>query len=200
MNNIYPNFEDIVSRERKEERLKQHAVVVWFTGLSGAGKTTLAVALEKELFDRGFLTQLLDGDNIRSGINNNLGFSNADRTENIRRIAETSKLFIQCGIITICSFVSPTKEMRQLVRTITGKENFFEIYVSTPFEVCEQRDVKGLYAKARAGDINEFTGIDAPYEIPEDADFTIDTSIYSITESVDLLVNQLLPIIRTVSK
>ncbi|HPB05859.1 MAG TPA: adenylyl-sulfate kinase [Prolixibacteraceae bacterium] len=195
MNNIFPVFEQIVPREQKENKLKQKSVVIWFTGLSGAGKTRLAVALEKELFQRGFLTQVLDGDNIRSGINNNLKFSPEDRTENIRRIAEVSKLFLNCGIITLCAFVSPTQEIRQLVRNIVGTENFYEIFVSTPVEVCEQRDVKGLYAKARLGEIKDFTGINAPFEIPADANFVIDTSLQSIETNVEILLEKLLPII-----
>jgi adenylylsulfate kinase len=195
MNNIFPVFEQIVPREQKENKLNQKSVVIWFTGLSGAGKTTLAVALEKELFQRGFLTQILDGDNIRSGINNNLKFSPEDRTENIRRIAEVSKLFMNCGIITLCAFVSPTQDIRQLVRNIVGTENFYEIFVSTPVEVCEQRDVKGLYAKARSGEIKDFTGINAPFEIPTDANFVIDTSLQSVETNVEILLKELLPII-----
>jgi adenylylsulfate kinase len=196
MNHIYPVFDKIVLREQKERRLNQHSVVVWFTGLSGSGKTTLAIALEKELFEQGFLTQILDGDNIRTGINNNLKFSPEDRIENIRRIAEVSKLFLHCGIITLCAFVSPTQEIRQLVRTIVGKESFFEIYVNTPIEVCEQRDVKGLYAKARAGEIKDFTGVNAPYENPDDADFIIDTSSLTLDKCVELLISELLPIFQ----
>jgi adenylylsulfate kinase len=199
MNHIYPIFERIIPRESKEEKLNQHSVIVWFTGLSGSGKSTLAIALEEELFERGFLTQILDGDNIRSGINNNLGFSPDDRTENIRRIAEVSKLFLHCGIITLCAFVSPTQEIRHMVRNVVGRENFFEIYVDTPLEVCEQRDVKGLYAKARAGIIKDFTGISAPFERPEDADLLIDTSILSLEECVEMLLNKLLPIIQPAS-
>jgi len=195
MDHIYPVFDRIVPREQKEERLNQRSMVVWFTGLSGAGKTTLAIALEKSLFERGFLTQILDGDNIRTGINNNLKFSPDDRTENIRRIAEVSKLFLHCGIITLCAFVSPTQEIRHMVKEIVGKDSFFEIFVNTPVSVCEQRDVKGLYAKARAGEIKDFTGINAPFEIPEDADFAIDTSILSLDECTEMLINKLLPLI-----
>jgi adenylylsulfate kinase len=196
MNHIYPVFDRIVPRELKEERLNQHSIVVWFTGLSGSGKTTLAIALEEELFERGFLTQILDGDNIRTGINNNLGFSPDDRTENIRRIAEVSKLFLHCGVITLCAFVSPTQEIRHMVRNIVGKGSFFEIYVNTPIEVCEQRDVKGLYAKARAGEIKDFTGINAPFEYPEDADFSIDTSSLSLDKCVEMMLLKLMPIIK----
>jgi len=196
MNHIYPVFDRIVPREQKEDKLNQRSVVVWFTGLSGSGKTTLAVAIEKELFEMGYLTQILDGDNIRSGINNNLGFSPEDRIENIRRIAEVAKLFLNCGIITLCAFVSPTEEIRHNVKSIVGKESFFEIFVSTPIEVCEQRDVKGLYAKARAGKILDFTGVNAPFETPTDSDFSIDTTQYSLNECVEILLTQLLPIIR----
>lgn len=195
MNHIYPVFERIVQRNEKENKLKQKAKVLWFTGLSGSGKTTLAEALERNLFERGYLTQILDGDNIRSGINNNLSFTPEDRRENIRRIAEVNKLFINCGVITLCAFVSPTERTRHIVRDIVGIENFFEIFVSTPLEVCEQRDVKGLYAKARRGEIPNFTGISAPFEIPEDAHLVIDTSQYSIEECTSILLDNVLPLI-----
>jgi adenylylsulfate kinase len=196
MDHIYPVFDKIVPREQKEEKLNQRSVVVWFTGLSGSGKTTLAIAIEKSLFEQGYLTQILDGDNIRTGINNNLGFSPDDRIENIRRIAEVSKLFLHCGVITLCAFVSPTQEIRQLVRNIVGRDSFYEIYVNTPIEVCEQRDVKGLYAKARAGEIKDFTGINAPFENPDDADFCIDTATLSLDDCVELLLQKILPIIQ----
>lgn len=136
-------------------------------GLSGSGKSTLARAIENELHQQGHLTQLLDGDNLRTGINNNLGFSENDRLENIRRAAEVSKLFMNAGLITICSFISPTEEIRTIARNIIGEENFFEVYINAPFEVCEQRDVKGLYKKARNGEIKNFTGLDAPFEAPK---------------------------------
>jgi len=195
MNHIYPVFEQIIPREEKEIRLKQKAKVLWFTGLSGSGKTTLASALERNLFERGYLTQFLDGDNIRSGINNNLGFSNEDRLENIRRISEVSKLFLNCGIITICAFVSPTEKMRQIVKDIIGDNDFYEVFVSTPIEVCEQRDIKGLYAKARAGIIKDFTGVNAPFEIPGNANLTIDTSKHKPEECVSVLLDHILPIV-----
>jgi len=163
LKNIHPVFERIIPRTTKEERLNQKAKVIWFTGLSGSGKTTLASALEKKLFEMGYFTQILDGDNIRTGINNNLGFSEEDRLENIRRIAEVSKLILNCGVVTICAFISPTEEIRQMAMDIIGKEDFIEVYVSTPVEVCEQRDVKGLYAKARAGLIQDITGVNAPF-------------------------------------
>ena len=141
--------------------------MVWFTGLSGSGKSTIAIALERELQKRGLLCRILDGDNIRSGINNNLGFSPEDRVENIRRIAEVGKLFVDTGIITIAAFISPNNQLREMASRIIGKDDFMEVYVSTPIEECERRDVKGLYAKARRGEIKEFTGISAPFEAPE---------------------------------
>ena len=167
--NIYSVFDEILSREEKESLLKQRSVVIWMTGLSGSGKTTIAKALERMLHDKSYITELLDGDNIRSGINKNLGFSDEDRSENIRRIAEVSKLFLNCGIITINCFVSPTKVIRQQAREIIEEENFIEVFIDTPIEICEQRDPKGLYQKARRGEIKDFTGISAPFEAPEDA-------------------------------
>jgi len=164
--NLHPTFDRILPREAKELLLDQRGLVVWMTGLSGSGKTTIAVALERMLHREGRLTQVLDGDNVRTGINSNLGFSEADRTENIRRIAEVAKLFSNCGIITICCFVSPTIVMRHQAKDIIGEGDFVEVFVNTPFEVCEQRDVKGLYKKARAGEIKNFTGLDAPFEPP----------------------------------
>ena len=145
-NNIYPIFDRMLSRQDKEELLKQHSVMIWFTGLSGSGKSTIAIALERELHKRGLLCRILDGDNIRSGINNNLGFTEADRIENIRRIAEVSKLFVDTGIITIAAFISPSNDIREMAANIIGKDDFLEVYVSTPIEECERRDVKGLYA------------------------------------------------------
>jgi len=189
---IYPVFDQIVSRSEKEKRLNQRSKVIWFTGLSGSGKTTLASALERNLFAKGYLTQILDGDNIRSGINNNLGFSPEDRIENIRRIAEISKLLIHSGVICICAFVSPTEEIRKTVRDIVGEEDFLEIFVSTPIEVCESRDIKGLYRKARAGLIKEFTGVSAPFDIPQNAVLSIDTSDKTVDECVTILINKLL--------
>jgi adenylylsulfate kinase len=193
MENIYPDFDKIVSRKEKEQRLNQKSKVIWFTGLSGSGKTTLATALERNLFNRGYLIQILDGDNIRSGINNNLGFSPEDRIENIRRIAEISKLLIQSGLICICAFVSPTEDTRKIVRDIVGQEDFLEVFVSTPIEVCESRDVKGLYQKARAGLIKEFTGISAPFEIPKHAILSIDTSDKTVDECLEILLDKLYP-------
>ncbi len=187
MKNIHPVFDKIVSREAKETRLKQKAKVIWFTGLSGSGKTTLSSAVEKKLFEMGYFTQLLDGDNIRSGINNNLGFSQEDRLENIRRIAEVSKLIMNCGVVVLCAFISPTNEIRQMAKEIIGEDDFVEVFVDTPIEVCEQRDVKGLYEKARQGLIKDFTGVNAPFEKPMDADVVIDTSVVSLEDSVEMV-------------
>lgn len=188
MSNIYPIFDQMLSREDKEALLGQKGVMLWFTGLSGSGKSTVAVALERELHRRGRLCRILDGDNIRSGINANLGFSEADRKENIRRIAEVSKLFVDTGIITIAAFISPTEEMRQMAAEIIGRNDFKEIYISTPLEECERRDVKGLYAKARLGEIKNFTGISSPFEVPMNPDLSIDTSAVSLEESVRMLL------------
>ena len=165
-NHIYPIFDKMMTRQDKESLLHQKGVMVWFTGLSGSGKSTIAIALERELHKRGFLCRILDGDNIRSGINNNLGFTEADRVENIRRIAEVGKLFVDTGIITLAAFISPNNEIREMAASIIGKDDFLEIYVSTPITECERRDVKGLYAKARKGEIKNFTGVSAPFEAP----------------------------------
>ncbi len=191
-NHIYTTFDKILKREDKEKLLNQRSLVIWFTGLSGSGKTTLAQNLEKVLHKRGFLTQVLDGDNIRSGINNNLKFTEADRLENIRRIAEVSKLLVHSGVITLNSFISPTKEIRDMAKEIIGKENFFEIYVNAPLEVCEKRDVKGLYEKARRGEIKNFTGIDSPFNAPLDCDLEIKTNVLSIKDSVEMILEGVL--------
>lgn len=190
---IYPIFDRMQSRSDKEELLKQHSVMIWFTGLSGSGKSTIAIALERELQKRGLLCRILDGDNIRSGINNNLGFSAEDRIENIRRIAEIGKLFVDTGIITIAAFISPNNDIREMAANIIGKEDFMEIYVSTPIEECERRDVKGLYAKARKGEIKNFTGISAPFEAPQHPALSLDTSKLSVEESVNKLLELILP-------
>ena len=194
-NNIYPIFDRMLTRADKEELLKQHSVMIWFTGLSGSGKSTIAISLERELQKRGLLCRILDGDNIRSGINNNLGFTDEDRVENIRRIAEIGKLFIDTGIITIAAFISPNKDIREMASNIIGKENFLEIFISTPIEECERRDVKGLYAKARKGEIKHFTGISSPFEAPENPALSIDTSKLSVEESVNKLLELILPIV-----
>jgi adenylylsulfate kinase len=193
VNHIHPIFDKILQREDKEAQLKQHSIVIWMVGLSGSGKSTLAKALERDLHDRGFLTTLLDGDNLRTGINNNLGFSEADRTENIRRAAETSKLFAACGIITICSLISPTEEIRTMSKNIIGANDYFELFVNTPIEVCEQRDVKGLYKKARAGEIKNFTGIDSPFEHPKAPSLEVRTDLHSLEECLQQILTAILP-------
>ncbi len=195
-NNIYPIFDRMMTRGDKEALLGQRSLMVWFTGLSGSGKSTIAIALERELHQRGLLCRILDGDNIRSGINNNLGFSEADRVENIRRIAEVSKLFVDTGIITIAAFISPSNDIREKAADIIGRDDFVEVYVSTPIEECERRDVKGLYAKARRGEIKNFTGISAPFEAPEHPALTLDTSVLSLEESVHKLLELILPRIQ----
>ncbi len=194
--NIHPVFSRIIPREEKESRLNQRSKVIWFTGLSGSGKTTLAIALEKSLHEKGFFTQVLDGDNIRSGINKNLGFSHDDRLENIRRIAEISKLFLNCGVVTINCFVSPGREMRQMARDIVGEEDFLEVFINTPLEICEKRDVKGLYEKARKGEIKDFTGIQDGYENPENPDLEINTDNKSVEECLKEIEEFILPRIK----
>lgn len=191
--NIYPIFDRMMSRDDKEQLLKQRGMMLWFTGLSGSGKSTVAIALERELHSRGLLCRILDGDNIRSRINNNLGFSAEDRVENIRRIAEVGRLFVDTGIITIAAFISPNNQLREMAAEIIGKDDFVEVFVSTPLEECEKRDVKGLYAKARCGEIKNFTGISAPFEAPEHPDITLDTSKLPVEESVKILLDYVLP-------
>ena len=186
----------MISREDREIRLGQHAKVLWFTGLSGSGKSTLAIALERQLFDQGYSVIVLDGDNIRTGINNNLTFTPDDRTENIRRIAEVAKLFLANGIICIVSFISPTRDMRSMARQIIGPADFVEVFIDTPIEVCEARDVKGLYKKARAGEILDFTGVNAPYEAPLKPDVHIQTESMTIDESLINLYKQIQPLIQ----
>lgn len=183
-----------MTRQDKERLLRQRGVMIWFTGLSGSGKSTIALGVERELHQRGLLCRILDGDNIRTGINAGLGFSAEDRHENIRRIAEVGKLFVETGIITLAAFVSPTNEYRQLARDIIGAEDFLEVFVSTPLEVCERRDVKGLYARARRGEVKDFTGISAPFEAPEHPALCIDTSRQPLETSVqqvlELIISQ----------
>lgn len=195
-NNIYPIFDRMLSKNDKEELLNQRSVMIWFTGLSGSGKSTIAIALERELHKRGLLCRILDGDNIRSGINNNLGFTEADRIENIRRIAEVSKLFIDTGIITIAAFISPNNDIRDMAADIIGRDQFLDVYINTPLEECERRDVKGLYAKARKGEIDNFTGISAPFEEPIDPSLKLDTSKLTIEESVNKLLELILPKVK----
>ena len=190
---IYPIFDRMLQRSDREKLLGQKGVMLWFTGLSGSGKSTLAIALERELYNCGILCRILDGDNIRTGINNNLGFSEADRIENIRRIAEVAKLFVDTGIVTLAAFISPLRSMRSMAADIIGADDFVEVFVSTPIEECERRDVKGLYARARRGEIKDFTGISAPFEAPEQPALTLDTSKLSLQQSVDTILEMILP-------
>lgn len=192
---IHPIFDQLLQRSEREERLQQRSKVLWLTGLSGSGKSTVAKYLERILFVEGFFPQVLDGDNIRFGINSNLSFSTEDRLENIRRIAEISKLYLHSGVICINSFISPTREMRDLARTIVGSEDFIEIYINAPIEVCEARDVKGLYQKARAGLIKGFTGIDDPYEAPENPELEIRTDQMTVEESARRIMEYLRPLV-----
>ena len=185
--NIYPIYDRMMTRQDKESLLGQHGIMIWFTGLSGSGKSTVAMGVERELHAQGILCRILDGDNVRAGINNNLGFSAEDRIENIRRIAEIGKLFVQTGVVTLACFVSPTNDIRQMARKIVGEEDFLEVYISTPIEECERRDVKGLYARARKGEVKNFTGISAPFEAPVSPDIAIDTSKIPLEESVRTL-------------
>ncbi|MEM9918915.1 MAG: adenylyl-sulfate kinase [Bacteroidota bacterium] len=194
--NIHPIFDRLLQRTDREKRLGQAAKALWLTGLSGSGKSTIAQELEKRLYNNGYFAQVLDGDNIRSGINNNLGFTIDDRRENIRRIAEIAKLYLNSGLVTINSFISPTIEIRDFARSIIGKDDFIEIYVNAPLELCEERDVKGLYKKARAGAIKGFTGIDSPYEAPVDPALEIKTDQLSVEQAVDKIYEFVQPLIQ----
>lgn len=196
MNHIYP-IKTKVSKAQREDQLGQRATLIWFTGLSGSGKSTLAVQLEAQLHERGFKTYLLDGDNIRAGLNKDLNFTDEGRVENIRRIGEVSKLLLDAGIVVLSAFISPFNADREQVKNIVGAEQYIEIFVDAPIEVCEQRDVKGLYKKARAGEVKNFTGIDSPYEAPKAADVHIPTHQLSVDQSIETLLNYLLPRIET---
>jgi len=194
--NIFPIFEDLLQRKDKENLLNQNSKVVWMTGLSGSGKTTIAKKVERYLHAKKILNQLLDGDNIRVGISNNLSFSNNHRLENIRRIAEVSKLFLNCGIVTLNCFVSPTIEMRKIAKNIIGEDDFIEIYIEASVETCEKRDVKGLYKKAREGKIKDFTGVNSSFEAPENPALIINTSKLSIEKSTQKVLDYILPKIK----
>jgi adenylylsulfate kinase len=189
---IYP-IQTKVSPEQRQVLLNQKPRLVWFTGLSGSGKSTLAVQLEAQLYSAGFKTYLLDGDNIRSGLNKDLTFTDDGRVENIRRIGEVSKLFLDAGIVVLSAFISPFHADREQVKNIVGPDNFIEVFVNAPIEVCEQRDVKGLYKKARAGEVKNFTGIDSPYEAPEHPDVVIHTDKNTIEESLRILLDVVTP-------
>lgn len=186
--NIYP-IQTKVSLQQRQQLLNQRATLIWFTGLSGSGKSTLAVQLEAHLYALGYKTYLLDGDNIRSGLNKDLTFTEEGRVENIRRIGEVSKLFLDAGIIVLSAFISPFEADREQVKHIVGKENYIEVFVNAPLEICEQRDVKGLYKKARAGEVRNFTGIDSPYEIPQQPDIVIHTHENTVEQSIEMLLN-----------
>lgn len=196
LENIYPIFDTLLKREDKEKMLQQRGKVIWMIGLSGSGKSTLARALENTLHEKGHFTKLLDGDNLRVGVNNNLGFSAEDRKENIRRAAEVSKLFAESGVVTICSLITPTHDLQNMAREIIGETLYHEVFVDCPVEVCEQRDVKGLYAKARKGEIKDFTGISAPFERPERPSVIIDTANKSLEESHEKLAKEVLESIK----
>jgi adenylylsulfate kinase len=188
--NVTPHDFGIDRKQRST--LKNHrSFLLWFTGLSGSGKSTLANEVEKKLSELGIHTYILDGDNVRKGLNSNLSFSEEDRKENIRRIAEVANLMVDAGLVTIAAFVSPYIKDRANIKRIVGEQNYIEIFVNTPLEECERRDTKGFYAKARAGEINNFTGIDAPYEAPTQADIEIDTTKISLTESVERIMKHI---------
>ncbi len=180
-----------VTRQERAAQKRQRPCIVWLTGLSGSGKSTLANALEGELYAAGHHSYLLDGDNIRMGLNHGLGFSDADRVENIRRIGEVAKLFVDAGLIAITAFISPFRADRDMVRALVGPDEFFEVYVKAPLEVCEQRDPKGMYKKARAGVIKQFTGIDSPYEEPLKPELVIDTAAHDLEHSTRQLLEAL---------
>ena len=190
MENIYTEFHRMLGRDAKEAQLKQRSTVYWLYGLSGSGKSTLANAFERRLHAEGFLTQILDGDNIRSGLNANLGFTDEDRAENIRRIAEVAKLYLNSGVITLTSFICPTRALRALARSVVGEADFIEIYVKASFETCAKRDPKGLYAKALKGEVPHFTGKDSLFEEPESADsiVVLDTEVNDTESLVDELM------------
>ena len=194
--NIFADRDNFLGREEKEELLKQKGLVIWFTGLSGSGKSTLAKNLQHLLHSEGLLTEVLDGDKIRNGLNNNLGFSAEDRTENIRRIAEVARLFCDTGVIVLSAFISPTNEIRSMAKNIIGKENYFEVFVNTPLTECEKRDVKGLYQKARAGIIKDFTGISAPFEAPVKPSIEINTTECEIGDCSKKIFDEVLKYVR----
>jgi adenylylsulfate kinase len=189
LDHIYPVFDKMLPREAKEELLGQRGAVIWMYGLSGSGKSTLANLLERRLHERGRMVKVLDGDNVRSGLNRNLGFSDEDRLENIRRVSEVAKLFADSGIITITSFITPHNELRKMAREIIGDDDLLEVYVKASFETCAERDPKGLYAKVKAGEVKQFTGKDSAFEEPDRPDLVIDTEALSEEESLSVLLD-----------
>ncbi len=192
LDHLYPVFEKMLPRSAKEALLGQSGVVVWMHGLSGSGKSTLANLLERRLHADGRLVKVLDGDNIRSGLNRNLGFSDEDRWENIRRVSEVAKLFAECGVITIASFITPNNELRRLAREVIGTDDLLEVYVKASFETCQDRDPKGLYAKVAAGEVKRFTGKDSAFEEPENPDLVIDTEAHDEEECLARLLDAVL--------
>ena len=197
LNNIYPEFGRMLGRDAKEAQLKQQGHVFWLYGLSGSGKSTLANALERELSNKGYITKILDGDNIRSRLNSDLGFSDADRNENIRRVAEVARLFLEAGIVVFTSFITPKRVLRAAAIEIIGENNITPIYVEASFETCAKRDIKGLYAKAAAGGVKDFTGKDSSFEAPEraDRDWTVKTDNKSEEDSLRELLEKVSPLI-----
>lgn len=191
MNNNIFSQQSLISKADRNSQAGHKSVILWFTGLSGAGKSTLAHAVEKSLFDMGCRTFVIDGDNVRHGLCGDLGFSAADRHENIRRVGELGKLLIEAGILTLTAFISPFQIDRDRVRALVNKDEFIEIYCNADLEVCEQRDVKGLYAKARKGEITDFTGISSPYEVPLHPDLIINSAIETLEQSVDKVIDYL---------
>lgn len=184
---LYPTFDRMLPRAAKENMLGQSGAVIWMYGLSGSGKSTLAHRLERVLHEEGRLVKVLDGDNVRTGLNRNLGFSDEDRLENIRRVAEVAKLFAECGVVVIASFITPNNELRQLARSIVGDEDLVEVYVKASFETCAARDPKGLYAKVKAGEVKQFTGRDSSFEEPDRADLVVDTEAADEDASLAIL-------------
>jgi adenylylsulfate kinase len=195
MTTLFPTHSKITQAQR-EEAMGQKAMVIWFTGLSGSGKSTLAVQLEAYLFQQGYKPYLLDGDTIRTGLNKDLSFTDEGRVENIRRIGEVTKLLLDAGMIVLSAFISPFRSDREQVKKIIGQVNFIEVFVDATLEVCEQRDVKGLYKRARAGEVKNFTGIDSPYEVPEHPDVVIHTNDVSVEQALAVLVQYVEPRIR----
>jgi adenylylsulfate kinase len=192
--NIFSGQSEQVSSDDKERMLAQKGLVIWMTGYSGSGKTTLAYSLEKKLFHKGILTKVLDGDVLRQGLTKELGFNNEDRTENVRRTAELAKQLASCGVVVICSLITPTNALRDLAEDILSEQQFILYHIATPLEVCEKRDVKGHYAKARAGQIKEFTGVSNPFEQPQDTQYSINTEGQNVEESVQLMFDRVFPL------
>jgi len=197
--NVHPVADKLLPRTDKERLLCQSGRVFWLYGLSGSGKSTLAIGLERSLHENGLVTAVLDGDNLRSGLNKDLGFSDEDREENLRRVAEMAKLFVESGLVTIVSFITPRQEFRETARAIVGEDDFREVYVKASYATCEERDVKGLYAKARAGEIPDFTGKASAFEEPNSPWLTIDTEKSSPEESLVQLTDAVLPLVRQVA-